>query len=112
MLRWASKTRPTLLKSQRKSLGDPAMLRYLVAALTCGCLTASVGADNWPAWRGPDGQGHCAEKDLPLTWSAKENVRWKTPLADPGNSTPIIWGRRIFLTQAGDKSLWPPKGNN
>ncbi len=57
-------------------------------------------ADDWPAWRGPNGQGYCAEKNLPLKWSAKENVKWKVTLADPGNSTPVIWGDKIFLTQA------------
>jgi outer membrane protein assembly factor BamB len=57
-------------------------------------------ADNWPAWRGPTGQGHSAEKNLPLTWSATTNVRWQVPLADPGNSTPVVWGDRIFVTQA------------
>jgi outer membrane protein assembly factor BamB len=67
-------------------------------------------ADNWPAWRGADGQGQSAEKGLPLTWSAKENVRWKTPLPDEGSSTPIVWGDRVFLTQASEKTMWPPKG--
>jgi outer membrane protein assembly factor BamB len=75
-------------------------------------LAATAGADNWPAWRGGDGQGQCAEKGLPLTWSAKENVRWKTPLPDAGCSTPVIWGDRVFVTQAGDKTMWPPKGSN
>ena len=37
---------------------------------------------------------------LPLKWSKTENVKWKTPLADAGNSTPVIWGDKIFLTQA------------
>lgn len=60
------------------------------------------GAD-WPAWRGPSGDGHCAEKNLPLRWSTQENVRWKVPLPDAGNSTPAIWGERVFLTQATDK---------
>ena len=45
-----------------------------------------------------------------MKWSATENVRWKTPLPGPGNSTPILWGDRIFLTQATDagkkRSLW------
>jgi outer membrane protein assembly factor BamB len=62
-----------------------------------------VRADNWPAWRGPEGNGQCHEKDLPLKWSATENVRWKVPLPGPGNSTPIIWGDKIFLTQATEK---------
>jgi outer membrane protein assembly factor BamB len=61
---------------------------------------ALAAAGDWPAWRGPDGQGHCPEKDLPLKWSKTDNVKWKTDLNDPGNSTPIVWGDRIFLTQA------------
>jgi len=57
-------------------------------------------AADWPAWRGPTGQGLCEEKNVPLTWSDKENVKWKVPLANPGNSTPVVWGDKIFLTQA------------
>lgn len=65
------------------------------------CLTSAlVVADDWPAWRGPDGQGISAEKNLPLTWSATENVKWKVPLPAGGNSTPIIWRDKVFLTQA------------
>ena len=59
-----------------------------------------VGAENWPAWRGPTGQGHSSETNLPVQWSETENVKWKVPLADQGNSTPIVWGDKIFLTQA------------
>lgn len=69
----------------------------LVTVLSCVPVAA---ADNWPAWRGPTGQGICYEKDVPLTWSATDNVKWKVPLKDQGNSTPVIWGDRIFLTQA------------
>jgi len=64
---------------------------------------ATAHADNWPAWRGPTGQGHSAEKNLPTKWSATENVRWKIELPDAGNSTPIVWGDKLFLTQATEK---------
>jgi outer membrane protein assembly factor BamB len=57
-------------------------------------------ADHWPAWRGPLGTGVTAEKNLPLRWSTNENVRWRVPLPDRGNSTPIAWGSRVFVTQA------------
>jgi outer membrane protein assembly factor BamB len=57
-------------------------------------------AADWPAWRGPSGDGHSADKTLPLKWSRTENVRWKIPLPGPGNSTPIVWRDRVFLTQA------------
>jgi outer membrane protein assembly factor BamB len=32
-----------------------------------------------------------------------ENVRWKAPLPGPGNSSPIVWGDRVFITQSRDK---------
>jgi outer membrane protein assembly factor BamB len=54
--------------------------------------------ENWPAWRGPEGLGITADHGFPLTWSATENVRWKAPLPGAGNSTPIVWDDRIFLT--------------
>ena len=57
-------------------------------------------ADNWPAWRGPSGQGFCEEKNVPLKWSATENVKWKVELGHQGNSTPVVWDDRLFLTQA------------
>jgi len=57
-------------------------------------------ASDWPAWRGPTGQGLSDETNLPLKWNATENVKWKVPLMHQGNSTPIIWKDHIFLTQA------------
>jgi outer membrane protein assembly factor BamB len=59
-------------------------------------------ADNWPGWRG-DGSGEAAAKAPPLKWSRTENVRWKASLPGPGNSSPVVWGRRVFLTQAVEK---------
>ncbi|MCE9533432.1 MAG: PQQ-binding-like beta-propeller repeat protein [Planctomycetes bacterium] len=76
-------------------------MKYLVAAilLLASLESVSNGAD-WPGWRGPTGQGQCDEKNLLLKWSDKENVKWKIPLENQGNSTPVIWGDKIFLTQA------------
>lgn len=59
-----------------------------------------VMAENWPAWHGPKGSGVSGEKALPLRWSGTENIRWKVPLPEPGNSSPIVWEKRIFVTQA------------
>src|SRR5688572_29674969 len=57
------------------------------------------GAD-WPAWRGPSGIGVSTEVDLPTKWSPTENVRWRIALPEAGNSTPIVWGQRVYVTQA------------
>jgi outer membrane protein assembly factor BamB len=64
--------------------------------------TEGEGARYWPRWRGPSGQGLVHGKDYPDTWSATQNVLWKTPLKGRGNSSPIVWGDRIFLTSAYD----------
>ncbi len=71
----------------------------------CVCLAwvAVVPAADWPAWRGPRGDGHADAKAPPLRWSRTENVRWKTPLPGPCNSSPIVCKDRVFLTQALDK---------
>ncbi len=60
-------------------------------------------AANWPQWRGPDGTGVGTESEFPVTWSKTENIVWKVPLPGPGNSTPIVWNDRVFITQALDK---------
>lgn len=59
--------------------------------------------------RGPTGLGVSQEKHLPLKWNDTENVRWKVKLPSAGNSTPIVWGDRVFITQANDVTVWPPR---
>ena len=61
-------------------------------------LLASSRAENWPGFRGPTGQGHSKEKELPLHWSADSNVLWKTAIPGDGWSSPIVWDDRIFVS--------------
>jgi outer membrane protein assembly factor BamB len=65
-------------------------------------ITVARGDSNWPRWRGPQQNGHTSETDWPVKWSA-ENLLWKTQLPGIGQSSPIIWGDRIFLTSYLDK---------
>jgi outer membrane protein assembly factor BamB len=71
-----------------------------IAALLSPCFAF---ADNWPAWRGPAGNGECKETNLPVKWSPTENIAWKVDLPDEGNSTAVICNDRVFLTQATEK---------
>jgi outer membrane protein assembly factor BamB len=57
---------------------------------------------NWPAWR-RDGTGIADEQHLPVVWSENENVLWRTPLPGEGNSSPIVWGKRVILTASLDE---------
>jgi outer membrane protein assembly factor BamB len=77
------------------------MTRTASIAFTLASLLASAArAENWPQWRGPTGQGISQESDVPLEWSATKNVKWKVKLPGPGNSTPIVWEDKVFLTCA------------
>ena len=86
-------------------LSQPLNFPRFVSPAVCALLTLpaalfAAGATHWPAWRGPLGTGITAETNLPVKWSKTENVRWRVPLPERGNSTPIVWGGRIFLTQS------------
>ena len=72
--------------------------------LAASCIFSGLAnAADWPSWRGPTGDGVTSETELPTKWSATENVTWKAKLPDGGNSTPIVWGDLVFLTQATEK---------
>jgi outer membrane protein assembly factor BamB len=68
-------------------------------------VVSSVGAENWPQWRGPENNGVSTEKGLPTRWSATENIAWKFKLPGRGSSTPAIWGDRIFLSCQDGKEI-------
>jgi outer membrane protein assembly factor BamB len=76
------------------------------ALLNSSSARVAAGA-NWPQWRGPEGAGISTEKNLPEQWSETQNVSWKTPIPGKGHSSPIVWGRRVFLTTAVEGPLVP-----
>lgn len=57
-------------------------------------------AQNWPCWRGPDGDGTSIETSLPTRWDSITNVVWKIQVPGEGYSSPVIWNDRLFLTTA------------
>lgn len=62
---------------------------------------AGRGAEPWPQWRGPDGQGHAPDAhDLALEWSEEKNVAWKTPIPGRGWSSPVVADGLVWLTTA------------
>ncbi len=71
-------------------------LSILLLLLTC---MAARGAD-WPSWRGPLGNSISPETQAPTQWDNTKNIRWRIELPDLGNSSPIVLGNRVFITQA------------
>ena len=69
-----------------------------------------TAASDWPQFRGPGSLGAPEQKNLPETWSANQNVAWKTEIPGRGWSSPIVWGERIFVTSVvSDGPVEPPK---
>ena len=56
---------------------------------------------NWPQWRGPSGNGHSSVANVPVQWSA-DSLLWKTKLPGQGQSTPIYWENKLFVTSSLD----------
>lgn len=77
-------------------------MRWSLALLMLTAVSLSA-AENWPEFRGPHGDGHADAKGLPTTWSEKENVKWKVAIHDKGWSSPVVWGKQIWLTTATTK---------
>jgi outer membrane protein assembly factor BamB len=61
---------------------------------------AATPEQNWPAWRGPLGNGVAPEANPPITWSETDNVKWKVKIPGRGSATPIIWNDRVFVQTA------------
>jgi outer membrane protein assembly factor BamB len=58
---------------------------------------------NWPQFRGLGGTSAIGpQRDLPQKWSSTENVAWKADIPGLGWSSPIVWGKRVFLTTVVD----------
>jgi outer membrane protein assembly factor BamB len=55
--------------------------------------------NDWPQWRGLNNDG-MARGDAPHEWSDTKNIAWRVAIPGRGNSSPIIWGDKIFLTTA------------
>lgn len=71
------------------------MLPLLFLAACAGADPAP--ADTWPGFRN-DGSSVTAARDLPTTWSPTENVAWRAALPGYGQSSPVVWKGRVFVT--------------
>lgn len=75
---------------------------FFIALVLVAFPALPAGAEeNWNQFRGPDVSGHSTAPDVPEIWSA-DSVEWSVPLGGAGQSSPVNWGDRIFLTGASD----------
>ena len=91
--------------------------RVITAGFFSSIAIATLSAENWPQWRGPEMNGISTERGLPLKWSTEENIAWKLAMPGRSGSTPIIWNETIFLNigtadGSGDLELWALNRND
>jgi outer membrane protein assembly factor BamB len=72
-------------------------------------LRGAEPANDWPRWRGPNADGVADGRKLPIRWSQTDNVRWSAKLPGWGTSSPVVFGKRVFITsqvqEGGKKTL-------
>jgi len=75
--------------------------RIFLGLLAGGTLMDTRAEENWPRFRGALGTGHSTEASLPTTWDAK-SVKWKVAIPGKGQSSPVNWGSKMFLTSGSE----------
>lgn len=74
-------------------------LPFLFLSLCFTLGTANLMGQDWPRFRGPEGNGVALESDkIPMAWSPNANLAWKVEMPGPGASSPIIVDGKAFVT--------------
>src|SRR5258708_34160898 len=82
----------------------------VAVVLVIGLLKTGALAEDWTEFRGPTGQGHSTTTGLPTHWTKSEHVAWMHELPGKGWSSPVLLGKRLYLTAAvptGDGEAGP-----
>lgn len=72
----------------------------LSAVALLSLVTTAHGVENWPEFRGPTADGHAKGSNPPLQFSEMSNVKWKTPMPGKAWSSPVVWEKQVWLTNA------------
>ncbi|MFO1066619.1 MAG: PQQ-binding-like beta-propeller repeat protein [Pirellulales bacterium] len=80
-------------------------MRFLDRMLLCSvivcCVSAVHGADEWNQYRGPHADGTSESTKLPTTFAeGSPEIVWKTPVPGRAWSSPVVWGKQIWITNA------------
>ena len=65
-------------------------------------LVSVAQGQEWPRFRGPNGQGISNAVTIPIKWTEKD-YNWKVELPVIGHSSPVVWGEKVFITSGNQK---------
>lgn len=76
-------------------------MRAFVCLLVVSLCSVVSADDYWNQFRGPRGDGTSTEKGLPVQFAeGSPEIIWKTPIPGRAWSSPVIWGKQIWVTNA------------
>ncbi|MCX7047057.1 MAG: PQQ-binding-like beta-propeller repeat protein [Candidatus Sumerlaeota bacterium] len=73
------------------------VVSFLAASIILISFRAFASNSDWPRFRGADGAGISDAQTIPAKWTDSD-YNWKIKLPGVGHSSPVVWGRRIFVT--------------
>lgn len=71
----------------------------LLASMSAALLSSPLKGQEWTRFRGPNGTGQGKPLNLPDALTEKD-FRWKISLPGFGHSSPVLWGKKLFVTSA------------
>jgi outer membrane protein assembly factor BamB len=89
------------LYKTRFPIPNSIMRKIHLLALPILITLQTLKAEEWTSFRGPQGTGVTLQTNVPTKWDSKSIV-WKTNLPGVGQSSPIHWDGKLFLTTATD----------
>ena len=99
-------TRVTDVAASGGAATPPAAPAPTVAAGARAPIARPTGPRNWPSFRGNGTAGNGDGQRAVTDWDVAtgKNIKWKTPIPGIANSSPIVWGNRVFATTAISKT--------
>ncbi|MBL7152087.1 MAG: PQQ-binding-like beta-propeller repeat protein [Phycisphaerae bacterium] len=85
------------MKGRTRSAKACTRVIMLIPAISAILLSSAVQAQNWPRFRGPNGQGISHAKTIPAKWT-QGDYNWKVALPGTGYSSPAVWNNIVFIT--------------
>lgn len=71
-------------------------MTYLLVSLLM-LAQPEAGSDTWSGFLG--GGANCTSaENLTLHWSPEEGIAWEVEIPGYGQSSPVVWGNRVFVT--------------
>ncbi|MBW3539811.1 MAG: PQQ-like beta-propeller repeat protein, partial [Planctomycetes bacterium] len=77
--------------------------RFTLIGLLLASGAAGRAAENWPSFQN-GGNTSIEAQRLPLKWTPTEGVAWRVRLPGYGQSVPIVWGDRVYVTAVEGES--------